>query len=323
MQDILYKFLTNCKNDFIFVLRFAIIKVKSFIIVKKEVYLMHLSKKFIASAAAVLAVLMLAAGAMAGCAKDEGSDAAETTAEAAIEATRVINGYYTDRDGNPLTDSNGEAMTAPEIGEELPTDAQGRLAEPNENSESSQSSQNSASSSKSESSKSSASSKTSSSKASSSSKTSEKSSSNSGGGNNSSKVLNIGSKSFEIGDTVVQTYSLSCAKDFINYQATVSYDGKYLKVVSAKLQKPASSGGILNANLDQEIKFNGVNLSGYDYADGGAFLVVEYEVLASGSTSPSITWEVITDMNNNSMLTNGKGSAPVSDFKITESFEKK
>lgn len=282
---------------------------------------MYSSKKFGASVAAVLAALVLTTGALAGCGNN---NASQTETAAATEApTRIINGFYTDEDGNPLTDENGEAVTAPEVGEVLPTDAQGRAVienEPNENepsskTESSQSSKSDASSS----SKSSSSSKASNSSSKASSSSSQSSKSDGG----SSKVLNLGGKSFEVGDTVVQTYSLTCAKDFINYQATVEYDGKYLKLVSAKLQKPASAGGILNSKLDQKIKFNGVNLSGYDYSEGGAFLVVEYEVLAGGSTAPTITWEVITDMNEHSMLSNGKGSSPVSDFKFTESFEKK
>ena len=45
--------------------------------------------------------------------------------------------------------------------------------------------------------------------------------------------------------------------------------------------------------------FNGSMLTGYDFtAPGYEYLVVEYEVIGTGTTEPAITFDVITDVNN-------------------------
>ena len=48
----------------------------------------------------------------------------------------------------------------------------------------------------------------------------------------------------------------------------------------------------------------------------GVFLT--YKVLDSGSADPKISWEIVTDTNNNAMVVNGE---PVSEFKIEEEYK--
>ena len=113
----------------------------------------------------------------------------------------------------------------------------------------------------------------------------------------SGNALAIGNKKFNVGDTVVCTYNLQNASEkLLNYQGFIKYDGSYLKVKSAKLEGSASSGGLLNYDLNQEIRFNGSNLNGYNYTKSKAFVTVEYEVLKAGRTAPKINWEVITGL---------------------------
>ena len=107
---------------------------------------MNLSKLIPALAASM--AIVFAAGTLVGC-TDSGVSPSDTdqTSQAVEDATRIINGLYTDKDGNILLDDNNEPVTAPEVGEVMPTDAQGSIILPDapENGGSSQSSDGSSS----------------------------------------------------------------------------------------------------------------------------------------------------------------------------------
>ena len=104
-----------------------------------------------------------------------------------------------------------------------------------------------------------------------------------------------------------------------NFQAYIDYDGKYLKPTNAYLDGPAKSGSVINYELydKQKIKFNGINLNGYNYTKGANFLVVQYEVLAGGSSSPNFVWQISTDTKDNPLVVNGK---PTSDISLSAAF---
>lgn len=60
------------------------------------------------------------------------------------------------------------------------------------------------------------------------------------------------------------------------------------------------------------IKFNGINLNGYNYTKGANFLVVEYEVVDGGSTTPEFIWEIASDTKDNALITNHKADSSIS-----------
>lgn len=139
---------------------------------------------------------------------------------------------------------------------------------------------------------------------------SQSSSGNSGGaagsGGSNSSALVLDSHTFNVGDQVSCMINLKSSEDFENYQATINYDSKYLKLVSAKLQSPASGGGILNPKLEGTVPFNGVNLEGYDYSSGGNFVELVYKVVSSGTTSIDIDWQIITGLSGRDYAVDGK-----------------
>jgi hypothetical protein len=153
---------------------------------------------------------------------------------------------------------------------------------------------------------------------SSSSSKSSRSSQNSG---NSGNTLTIGNKKFNVGDTVVCTYNVQNASEkLLNYQGYIKYDGSFLKVKNAKLEGSASSGGLLNYDLNQEIRFNGSNLNGYNYTKSKAFVTVEYEVLKAGSTTPKINWEVITGLSEKKYCDDNGNT--INGFTVTPNYSK-
>ena len=109
------------------------------------------------------------------------------------------------------------------------------------------------------------------------------------------KDLTIGGKSYKVGDTVVCTYFLEVPENMVNFQGKVTYDSGMLEKTNAYLVEPANYGALLNKDIDGKVVFNGSMLSGYDFTSPGyEFLVVEYKVLKTGTTEPSIDFDVIT-----------------------------
>lgn len=297
--------------------------------------------------ALTLAALIAMTAFLTGCGSSEESSSDEKETSIVTETqvvTRVVNGVYTDEDGNPIKDENGQPMTAPSGTPDTKTDAkeksenggaQNSAANGGGNNGGAQNSaangggnnsgaQNSAAANggnggaQSSAANGGNSGSAQSSAADKSSKSDSKGGS-SGGGNAGSDTLSIGGKSYNVGDTVTCTYTLTCKKLMANFQAYIDYDGKFLKPTNAYLDGPAKSGSVINYELydKQKIKFNGINLNGYNYTKGANFLVVQYEVLAGGSSSPNFVWQISTDTKDNPLVVNGK---PTSDISLSAAF---
>lgn len=133
-----------------------------------------------------------------------------------------------------------------------------------------------------------------------------------------SNACYIDGEKFAEGDTVTCVYKLTTPEKLENYQATISYDTKYLSVKSAYLGDTAMSGGILNYNLNGKIKFNGSSISkGYDYTKDGDFVIVNYEIKSKGKTTTSCDLEVATGFSGKSYAENNK---PANGLKLTKSY---
>lgn len=133
-----------------------------------------------------------------------------------------------------------------------------------------------------------------------------------------SNVCTLDGNKFAVGDTVTCVYKLTSPEKLENYQAEISYDTKYLSVKSAYLDGSADSGGLLNYNLNGKIKFNGSNISkGYNYTKEDNFVVVNYEIKATGSTTPSFKWIVATGVSGKAYVKDNKATGGL---KITKEY---
>ena len=285
--------------------------------------------------ALTLAALIATAAFLTGCGSSEESSSDEKETSIVTETqvvTRVVNGVYTDEDGNPIKDENGQPMTAPSGTPDTKTDAkeksenggaQDSAANGGGNNSGAQNSAaaNGGGNGGAQSSAANGGGNSGSAQSSAADKSSKSDSKggSSGGGNAGSDTLSIGGKSYKVGDTVTCTYTLTCKKLMANFQAYIDYDGKFLKPTNAYLDGPAKSGSVINYELydKQKIKFNGINLNGYNYTKGANFLVVQYEVLAGGSSSPNFVWQISTDTKDNPLVVNGK---PTSDISLSAAF---
>lgn len=267
-----------------------------------------------------LAVLIVvtagAASMMVGCNNDKNDSNKETQIVTEIEEYT----YIVDKDGNTIapTDENGNTLNVDDNNSASSENGDSNSSGNSENNDSS----GSAASNNSSSNNSNSSSKTSSNKTSSnktSSGSSSKTSSNSGSGNTSSeagssqssnssgKSLSIDGKKFNVGDTVTAVYYVKAPKKLENYQATVTYNSKYLSVENAELGTVASSGGIINYKPQGKILFNGSNIStGYNFTKKTELVTVTYKVKASGTTSTKLNMEVATGQDGTKFVEDGK-----------------
>lgn len=255
--------------------------------------------------AAMLASVIIGAAALTGCGGGESSTAtADSVVTETQVVTQVVNGVYVDKDGNAVTDPSGNPIKA--------TDAPKTTAAAKQTSKASSTAQQSAAANNNQQQSAAQGGNTQQSAAQSSSggSSGERKTTPSGAqeGNTtkksaadtSAKDLAIGDKHYNVGDTITCTYYLLVPNMMLNFQGRVEFDPAMLQLEDAYLIAPANFSAILNNNLDNRVVFNGSQLSGYDFtAPGYEFLTVKYKALKTGTVDPSITFEVITDTNDN------------------------
>ena len=272
------------------------------------------SKQILTIALASLIVLSAASAAvMSGCGESsESTNETKTVTETELVTVVVDETYATDAKGNTIPAENKGSDTS----------SNGNGNNQNNESSSSQKTNNSSSSANS-----SSGGNNSNNSASSNSNSGNNNNSNISGNNSSSSsktntpssnthkpvtdsnACTLDGNKFAVGDTVTCVYKLTSPEKLENYQAEISYDTKYLSVKSAYLDGSADSGGLLNYNLNGKIKFNGSNISkGYNYTKEDNFVVVNYEIKATGSTTPTFTWIVATGVSGKAYVKDNKAT---------------
>lgn len=137
---------------------------------------------------------------------------------------------------------------------------------------------------------------------------------NSNNNGNSSQVLKIGGKSFNVGDTVKCKLNIKTPDLIENFQGQITYDTKYLECTKAKLVGEARGGSVINSRTTPGIiKFNGSSgVDGYDFTGGADMIEITYTVKAAGSTNPIDKWEIVRRLTEDgsgiNYISNGKPS---------------
>ena len=246
---------------------------------------------------AALTATALIAGVMTGCGKSDSSSSGSGDTKETQVVTEVVSGILVDENGQPITDEKGNFISATEADK---TDADKKQSSGSaQKSKTESGSQKSDTSSKSQggSQKSDTSSKSDGSRTKTPSGAKTVSTTKKSSADTSAKALTIGGKEYKVGDKVVCTYFLEVPQTMLNFQGELSFDSSMLKKTNSYLVAPATYSSIINNNLNDRVVFNGSDLSGYDFSSPGyEFLVVEYEVLKTGTTEPAFTFEVLTDV---------------------------
>ena len=273
------------------------------------------SKQILTIALASLIVLSAASAAvMSGCGESsESTNETKTVTETELVTVVVDETYATDAKGNTIpaenkgsdTSSNGNSQNSANSSSQK-TNNSGSSA--NSSAGGSNSNNSASSNSNSGNNNNNNNSNSSGNNSSSSSKTNTPSS-NTHKPVTDSNACTLDGNKFAVGDTVTCVYKLTSPEKLENYQAEISYDTKYLSVKSAYLDGSADSGGLLNYNLNGKIKFNGSNISkGYNYTKEDNFVVVNYEIKATGSTTPTFTWIVATGVSGKAYVKDNKAT---------------
>ena len=264
----------------------------------------HKAKKASVTLLAALIVVSTSfASVMTGCGSKNESSSTAATVSVTTTATAASNASSTAGNQKTESEQSSQSSNAESSQSSNAESSKAQSSQTSEKSESEVSAESSKAESKAETSKNEASSKTS-------------DSSSNKSDNNSGETLSIDGHDYKKGDTATVVYSVKSTKVLANFQATISYDSSKLKVKKAELQKPATVNSIINAKNAGVIKFNGSDITtGYDYTNGGDFIVVTYEVTGTGSASTSFLWESASTIENNKIIThideNGKSDGTV------------
>ena len=92
----------------------------------------------------------------------------------------------------------------------------------------------------------------------------------------------------KVGDTVTYTYYLKTPKEVECLQAMLGYTPYFLELtkVDANDMFPVITNGVIyNADNQGIIKYNAINLSGYNFKNEAKLITVSFKVLYSGSAS--------------------------------------
>lgn len=260
--------------------------------------------------ASLIALSATSAAVMSGCGENsESTNETKTISETELVTAVVDETYATDAKGNTIPAESKGSDTSSNANGNSKKDESSSSQKTNNSGSSANSSAGSSNSNNSSSSKSNNNNNSSGNNSSSSSNKTNKPSSNTHKPVTDSNACTLDGNKFAVGDTVTCVYKLTSPEKLENYQAEISYDTKYLSVKSAYLDGPAESGGLLNYNLKGKVKFNGFNITkGYNYTKEDNFVVVNYEIKASGSTTPTFTWIVATGVSEKAYVKDNKAT---------------
>ena len=260
--------------------------------------------------ASLIALSATSAAVMSGCGENsESTNETKTISETELVTVVVDETYATDAKGNTIPAESKGSDTSSNANGNSKKDESSSSQKTNNSGSSANSSAGGSNSYNSSSSKSNNNNNSSGNNSSSSSNKTNKPSSNTHKPVTDSNACTLDGNKFAVGDTVTCVYKLTSPEKLENYQAEISYDTKYLSVKSAYLDGPAESGGLLNYNLKGKVKFNGSNITkGYNYTKEDNFVVVNYEIKASGSTTPTFTWIVATGVSEKAYVKDNKAT---------------
>lgn len=260
--------------------------------------------------ASLIALSATSAAVMSGCGENsESTNETKTISETELVTVVVDETYATDAKGNTIPAESKGSDTSSNANGNSKKDESSSSQKTNNSGSSANSSAGGSNSYNSSSSKSNNNNNSSGNNSSSSSNKTSKPSSNTHKPVTDSNACTLDGNKFAVGDTVTCVYKLTSPEKLENYQAEISYDTKYLSVKSAYLDGPAESGGLLNYNLKGKVKFNGSNITkGYNYTKEDNFVVVNYEIKASGSTTPSFNWIVATGVSEKAYVKDNKAT---------------
>lgn len=112
----------------------------------------------------------------------------------------------------------------------------------------------------------------------------------------SSKTLTVNGKTCYVGDTITVVLNITSQKTIVNYQGTLSFDNKYLKLKEVK----SNNFGV--ANFDgTNILYNASAINGMNFSETGTVFTATFEVKNTGSTTVKNDLEIISELVNNSI----------------------
>ncbi len=124
-------------------------------------------------------------------------------------------------------------------------------------------------------------------------------------------TITVGNKGYtaEVGETITYVYKLTTPKPIEDIQATTTYDSKMLELLEIDFPLMGDAP-IYNPNLYNEMKFNAINLKGFDFTKEADLVTIKFKVIGKGGAAIATAIEVMSEVKT--------GNAYVSNYAFAE-----
>lgn len=109
----------------------------------------------------------------------------------------------------------------------------------------------------------------------------------------SCNAVEVNSHTVAVGDIITyELHSGSCPKDIYALDVSIYYDNVALEIVEDSFELPNLSGYVANTDLEGEIRFNAINLEGFQFQADKILATVKFKVVSDYNPYPKLKFEI-------------------------------
>lgn len=109
----------------------------------------------------------------------------------------------------------------------------------------------------------------------------------------SAECTELNGETINVGDTVTyEIYVNAYPRGIQAVDVSLYYDSSVLELVPNSLEMPMLSGYLINTNLFEEIRFNALDVPGFDFSEGGLISRVQFKVIGTSVGNVRLSYEI-------------------------------
>lgn len=108
-----------------------------------------------------------------------------------------------------------------------------------------------------------------------------------------SYAVEVNNEPVVVGDIVTyEVHAVSCPKNILGLDVSIFYDAAALQYIDNSLELPELPTAIVNSELNGEIRFNAVDMSGFEFQADKIVATLEFVVISDYNPYPKLDYEV-------------------------------
>lgn len=108
-----------------------------------------------------------------------------------------------------------------------------------------------------------------------------------------SYAVEVNNEPVVVGDIVTyEVHAVSCPKNILGLDVSIFYDDAALQYIDNSLELPELPTAIVNSELNGEIRFNAVDMSGFEFQADKIVATLEFVVISDYNPYPKLNYEV-------------------------------